>query len=263
MVTLSSSRCPPADQRALVTEGYFGRYLASGHLTYVHDGRLFAVAFDIERLELMGLPVPVVESVSRSVSTGAAQFAASDTGTAVYLPGRIDSAKPLQWLRRDGTTTAFRSGAIDWSNPRISSSGDRLAVDVFDGQQTDVWLYDNDRDTATRLTFDQSEDWMPLWTPDGRRVAFRTTSHSPAFNLFWQRADGGGTAERLTESQNPQSPFSWHPSGNVPRVRRDEPDDQLRHHDAAAQRGRPRGISGPADAVSEHTGTRVQPRVLA
>ena len=206
---------PAGRPKTLVTEGYFGRYLSSGHLTYVHDGRLFAVAFDIEGLELMGLPVPVLESVSRSVSTGAAQFAASDTGTAVYLPGRTDSAKPLQWLRRDGTTTVFRSSAIDWSNPRISSSGDRLAVDVFDGQQTDVWLYDNDRDTATQLTFDQSEDWMPLWTPDGRRVVFRTTSDSSAFNLFWQRADGGGTAERLTESQNPQSPSSWHPSGNV------------------------------------------------
>ena len=204
---------PAGKPKTLLSGGYFGRYLPSGHLTYVHDGRLFAVAFDLEGLAVMGSPAPVFESVTRSVSTGAAQFAASDSGTAVYLPGGADTAKPLQWLRRDGTITVFRASPVEWSNPRLSSDGDRLAVDVFDGQQTDVWLYGND--TQAQLTFDPSEDWIPLWTPDGMRVVFRATRDSFAFNLFWHRADGGGTTERLTESRNPQLPSSWHPSGNV------------------------------------------------
>lgn len=32
-------------------------------------------------------------------------------------------------------------------------------------------------------------------------------------NLYWQRADGTGDAQRLTESKKPQRAGSWHPSG--------------------------------------------------
>jgi Tol biopolymer transport system component len=53
-----------------------------------------------------------------------------------------------------------------------------------------------------------------VWTPDGRRIAFASTraDHSTA-NLYWQRADGTGDAQRLTESKDAQWPVSWHPSG--------------------------------------------------
>ena len=34
-----------------------------------------------------------------------------------------------------------------------------------------------------------------------------------ALNLYWQRADGTGAAQRLTQSKNHQHPASWHPSG--------------------------------------------------
>ncbi len=206
---------PAGTPTTLVSGGHFGRYVSSGHLTYVHDGRLFAVAFDLDQLQIVGSPVPVLETVSRNVSNGGAQFAVSDVGTAVYLPGRTDAARPLHWLRRDGTTTVFDPIPRDWSNPRVSPRGDRVAVDIADGQQSDVWLYDRDRDTPSRLTFDPAEDTMPVWSPDGMRVVFRATRTSFAFNLFWQRADGGGTAERLTDSRNPQSPYSWHPAGDV------------------------------------------------
>ena len=59
-----------------------------------------------------------------------------------------------------------------------------------------------------------SADTKPVWTPDGRRLVFasaRADTSTP--NLYWQRADGTGAAQRLTESKNPQQPASWHPSG--------------------------------------------------
>ena len=53
-----------------------------------------------------------------------------------------------------------------------------------------------------------------MWTPDGRRIAFGSDRANKAtLNLYWQRADGTGEAQRLTESKNPQWPTSWHPSG--------------------------------------------------
>jgi serine/threonine-protein kinase len=87
-------------------------------------------------------------------------------------------------------------------------------MDVREGTERDVWIYEWGRDTMSRLTFETGEDSTPVWTPDGRRIAFASARADKATpNLYWQRADGTGEAERLTESRNPQSPASWHPSG--------------------------------------------------
>ncbi len=54
----------------------------------------------------------------------------------------------------------------------------------------------------------------PVWTPDGRRLVFSSArADKSTLNLYWQRADGTGDAQRLTESTHPQQPASWHPSG--------------------------------------------------
>lgn len=78
----------------------------------------------------------------------------------------------------------------------------------------DVWVYEWARDTLSRLTFDATDDQKPVWTPDGRRIAFASKRDSKtALDLYWQRADGIGDVTRLTDSKNDQLPDSWHPSG--------------------------------------------------
>jgi serine/threonine-protein kinase len=65
-----------------------------------------------------------------------------------------------------------------------------------------------------RLTSGAAFDHRPVWTPDGRRIVFASSRvDNLTTNLYWQRADGTGDAERLTSSTNPQQPSSWHPSG--------------------------------------------------
>jgi eukaryotic-like serine/threonine-protein kinase len=104
--------------------------------------------------------------------------------------------------------------SASWGNPRFAPDGRRLAFDIFDGKQTDVWVYEWARDALSRLTFDLTSE-KPVWTPDGRRITFTSTrGRSVAdVNLYWQRADGTGDVQRLTDSKNPQFPGSWHPSG--------------------------------------------------
>jgi serine/threonine-protein kinase len=206
---------PDGEAKVVLQGGHFGRYLRSGHLTYVHDGRLFAVPFDLERLETVGSPVPILERVVRTVNNGAAQFDVSETGTAVYIADQLGVAQPLQWLARDGVITPLKAAPLDWSNPRLSPDGQRVAIDRFDGQQTDIYIYDWVRDVMTQLTFDPAEDWLPMWTPDGNRVMFRSTRRQFAFNLHWQRSDGVQQSESLTDSRNPITPASWHPNGEV------------------------------------------------
>ena len=206
----------PAGARKIVQRGgYHGRYLPSGHLVYIHAGTLFAAPFDLDRLEVTAQPVPALEGVTSNSASGSAQFAVSATGTLVYLPGQSTSSEvPIHWMNHEGKTTLLRATPANWLNLHFAPDGRRIALQIDDGQNIDVWVSEWARDTLTRLTFDPAADTKPVWTPDGRRIVFasdRADTSTP--NLYWQRADGTGGAQRLTDSKNFQSPASWHPSG--------------------------------------------------
>ena len=208
---------PEGTQKIVHRGGYFARYLPSGHLIYVSGGTLFAVAFDLDRLEVIGEPAPIVEGIEASTGTGSAQLAVSATGTLVYLAGTERTIEdPIRWMDGSGRTTPLRSAPSNWSNPSFSPDGNRLAMDVVVATaRPDVWIYDWARDTATKLTFDPGVDVKPVWTPDGQRIVFTSGQGAGVGNLFWQRADGSGEAQRLAESGTTQVPGSWHPNGKL------------------------------------------------
>jgi Tol biopolymer transport system component len=204
----------PDGPRTIVQQGgYFGRYVSSGHVIYVHAGTLFAVPFDLERLEVKGQPVPVVQNVASNPVTAGAQVAVSSNGTLVYLGEGALADAPVDWMDRDGKTTPLRARAAPWSNPRFSPDGRRLALEIADGKQAHVWIYEWARDILTRLTFGPASEEKPVWTQDGRRIVFTTNRGKGASNLYWQAADGTGEVQRLTDSPNNQTPASWHPTG--------------------------------------------------
>jgi len=207
-------RLPGGPRKIVHRGGFHGRYLPSGHLVYMHEGTLFAAPFDLDRLETTGPPAPALEGVAGGAG-GAAQFAFSRRGTLVFVPGPSGGeAVPIQWMDAQGNLTPLRAAAAEHRAIRFSPDGRRLAIQVRQGAQDDVWVYEWDRDTLSRLTFDASEDSSLVWTPNGQRIAFASTRADKAtLNLYWQRADGTGEAERLTGSPNPQFPTSWHPSG--------------------------------------------------
>jgi serine/threonine protein kinase/Tol biopolymer transport system component len=194
--------------------GFHARYLQSGHLVYIHGATLFAAPFNLDRLELTGPPVPALEGVTSNAITGGAQFSVSATGRLVYLPGKmVGAGTTIDWLNRNGTTTPLRVTPADWAHPRFSPDGRRLAMEIRNGPP-DIWVYEWARDTLTRVTSDPSPDTHPVWTPDGQRIVFASARDGQsATNLYWQRADGSGEAQRLTRSESRQEPGSWHPSG--------------------------------------------------
>ena len=207
-------RLPSGTRKVVVRGGYYGRYLPSGHLIYMHEGTLFAVPFDIDQLQVTGPAVPVIEGVTSGPGAGA-QYDVSGNGTLVYVPGQnLDGNAPIDWASREGKTVPLRSTRTNWSNIAFAPDGRRLAMDIFEGGFGDIWVYEWARDAPTRLTFDPSDDQKPVWTPDSRRIAFASKRGNGATsNLYWQRADGTGEVQRLTEGMNAQFPSSWHPSG--------------------------------------------------
>lgn len=219
---------PSGARKVVQRGGYHGVYLPSGlgsprraeresgHLVYIHDGTLFAVPFDLERLEVTGQPVPALEGVKSNSLTGGAQFAVSANGTLAYLPGTMlggGGGASLDWMDREGKTTPMRTTPAIWFTPQFAPDGSRLALDIRE-ELSDIWVYEWARDTLTRVTSDPVGATRPVWTPDGRRIVFASArADKVTRNLYLQRADGTGEAQRLTESKNPQAPSSWHPSG--------------------------------------------------
>jgi Tol biopolymer transport system component len=212
--------------KIVVRGGHYGRYVPSGpgspkpgeggHLIYMQQGTLFAVRFDLDRLETVGQAVPAIDGVSANGAiAGSAQLAMSSDGTLVYVPGvSATRINPIDWITRDGKTSVLRATKADWANARFSPDGQKLALQIFDGQQSDIWVYDWNRDALTQLTFDPAEDRNPAWTPDGRRIVFdsdRVKTGIP--NLYWVNADGTGDVTRLTDSSEPHIFPGWHPTG--------------------------------------------------
>jgi hypothetical protein len=91
-------------QYKTLVRGSYGRYMAPGYLMFVSRGSLHAVRFDHERLQVVGEPAAVGESVIAR-ATGAAEFAVSSNGTLVSIPNRGGEAitpRSLVWLNRQG-----------------------------------------------------------------------------------------------------------------------------------------------------------------
>ena len=209
---------PSGERKIVQSGGSSAKYLASGHVVYLHDAKVFAVPFDLERLQVTGPPFLVLDGVGSNPNGGSAQFAASETGTFVYLSRPIGAAPmggaPIQWMDRAGRRTPLRATSTNWGNPNFSPDGTRLAVEINDGKQLAVWVYEWEHDRAFQLTLNPAQNQKPVWTPDGRRIVFWSNRDAQQ-NLYWQRADGTGDALRLTHSEYPQSAASWHPSGKI------------------------------------------------
>ena len=196
-------------RKTLVRGGTFGRYLPSGHLVYVNRGTLFAVPFDVDRLEVHGTPAPVLDQVGYNAGVGSAQLDFSQTGTLIYRSGGAGGGLlTVGWLDGAGKTQPLLAKPGDYGHPSMSPDGQRLAIEVSEGSGTDIWLYDWQRDTMTRLTF-TGNAFNPVWSPDGRYIAFRVLGEG----MYVIRSDGSGKPQPLTQSKNLQFPWSFTPDG--------------------------------------------------
>ena len=207
-----AERLASGEQVVVAERGNDARYLESGHLVYRLDDALLAVPFDVNRLEMTGGAVPVVEGVSQTYRGAATPLDVSTNGTLVYLAG-ARSALSLVWVDREGREEALAVPTREYMFPRISPDGTRVAVDVSDLDR-DIWIWSFENETLTRLTFEPGGDGFPVWTPDSQRIIYTWGPRGSASNLYWRAADGTGTAERLLESPVRHAPHSVSPDGS-------------------------------------------------
>lgn len=202
-------------RRRLVEGGYYGRYVATGHVVYMHEGTMFAVPFDRKRLEVTGLPTPILEGITANPGDATMQLSFAENGTLMYVPGHSGfRLASIYWMDREGKFTPIRETPGDYYMPALSPDGKRLVLTINDGKKSDVWVLDLARDTLTRLTFD-GNNIGPIWTPDGQRITYDHLDKPGTGDIYWTRADGTGTPFRLTSINTRPYPASWHPNGKV------------------------------------------------
>jgi serine/threonine-protein kinase len=197
--------------------GYYGRYLPSGHLVYVHQGVLFGAGFDLSRLEVRGAPVPLLRDVAASPVTGGGQFDFSSTGTFLYAAGKSAAqVSHVAWLDSSGKTQPLLATMGTYASPRLSPDGKMLAY--IDG--ADLFVYDTERDTTSRLTF-AGHAATSVWAPDGKHILFE--SIEKGFSFFWVRCDGSGQPQEILRSSNVIVPWSFSRDGRRLAYREQDP----------------------------------------
>lgn len=203
------------EQKVIHRGGYYGRYVRSGHIIYAHRNTLFAIPFNLNRLEVSGAPVPVVSEVAGASTEGTAHFDVSANGLLAYLAGEGPAeSSQLVWVDRDGVTEKLWVEPGIYGNPRLSPDGSRLSVTLLRDNNWDVWVFDLERSVATRLTFGGGYDADQVWSPDGRWLAF-ASDQGGKIAIYRKRADGSGESELLGEPPEGQDwfPFSWSTDG--------------------------------------------------
>ena len=210
------------DRKTLIDGGSDGRVLPTGHIVYALGGTLFAVPFDLRRLEVTAGSVPVVEGVRRGntpeMNPGVAHFSVSNTGALIYVPGPLSpTAADRKLVRIDlkGGIKALELPPGRYETPRVSPDGKHVAFGTEDVKEAIVWIYDLAGTSSMRRLTVGGRNRYPIWSADGQRVAFQSDREGD-FGIFWQRADGTGPAERLTtpEPRTSHLPESWSPKGD-------------------------------------------------
>jgi Tol biopolymer transport system component len=188
-------------RRTFLAKGRMPRYVSTGHLLFARGRLLYAVSFDPTRLELHGNPVPVVDGVAGDMTTGAADYAVTDAGTLVFVPGDPSGAQHVPvWVDKKGTVTPIDVPPALYCDPHVAPDGRRVAVSIIDNASVrDVWVIDTARGTSSKLTFG-GVNRTPIWSRDGKTLYY--VAYDPAKNVSTitaRAADQSGAPERVRE----------------------------------------------------------------
>jgi hypothetical protein len=200
-------------QYRVLTRGSQPQFVGSGHLLYAADGRLWAVRFDLDTLQMVGDAVPMVDQV-RTVLTGAAYYAVSPSGSLVYVTAGPPAHRTLMWVDREGREDPIDVPPRAYVLPRLSPDGTRVALDIRD-QENDIWIVNltaADK-TPRRLTYGPSAEINPVWV-DNTHLAY-TSNRLGRWGMYSQAADGSGSAQPLSESDNGRFATSVTPDGTA------------------------------------------------
>jgi eukaryotic-like serine/threonine-protein kinase len=212
-VFLARSNNPEHDNIAYIsTLGSFDRvrlfnsdsqvaYAEPGYLLYMIGNTLLARSFDAERLQVTGAPVPIAEQVERNTGSRRGGFTVSQTGVLAF---RQHVESQLVWFDRGGRRLGTLGPTGHYRNPALSPDEKRLAVAGLDLKtgSWDIWLMEVGRGTVSRFTTHPAIDDMPVWSPDGSRIAFKSDRGGRVVSFYDKSANASGEEKMVFAGQS-------------------------------------------------------------
>jgi serine/threonine protein kinase/Tol biopolymer transport system component len=199
------------DHRRLVNVDSNPLYVEPGYLLFHREGALVVQQFDVRRLELTGQPEVVADQLASNLINGRSLFAASDTGILAF---RHADPTRLVWIDREGHQLGSLGPPGHYSSLSLSRDQKYLAVSRSDPNTSteQVWLIDVNSGAASQFTFDPSSQTEPIWSPDGRHVAF-SSYRDGILDLYFKLATGAGPEDALYKSPYHKGALDWSADG--------------------------------------------------
>lgn len=184
---------------SVMTDASQPRYMASlGMLAFFRGDAVLAVPFDpatcrVDRTR----PASTLASIGGGASIAMySRFAVSNDGVLVYIPAHDSMDETdLAWFGIDkSSSTVYRGSSSIWTL-RLSPDESKIAFTTHP-PKADLWMHDLVRGTTIRLT-NSDNVFYPVWSPDGRRIAFQRQLSNTSTRIEWIPSDGSGSPEIL------------------------------------------------------------------
>jgi serine/threonine-protein kinase len=206
--------------------GSMPRILRDGPLLLVRDGLVMAAPFDLDDPGAKVRPSPALEGVLIEGWIG--QYAVSEEGTVIYVPGEWLFGNELVWDDGKGGVEPLGFPLLGYGDFELSRDSSRLAIQIGGSADSQIWIYDLERGSRRLLTTDDSGALL-TWSPDGERVAYGTVAGDP-WKLVVRTVGSAEPAVVLLETDHQLGAYAWHEEvgilfGSVNGIFRIDPDN--------------------------------------
>jgi serine/threonine protein kinase len=202
------------EKRFVVEASANAAYAAPGYLLFYRDKTLLAQRFNLKRFALSDEPKTILTEIQYEPAVARAVFAVSDKGLLVAQTGSGVAISQPVWFDRKGNEVGVVGKPDVYGNVSLAPNGRVLAVDKTDmgSQNTNLWTYELQRDSAKRLTFHSGIDGVPIWSPDGTSLVFSSTRQLRN-DLYIKNSDGAQEEKSIVRDDLNKFPSDWSRDG--------------------------------------------------
>jgi len=186
--------------------GSMPRLLAGGPLLLVRDGQVMAAPFDSNRLSAEVRPVTVLDGLLVEGQIG--QYAVSENGTVVYVPGEWLLGNELVWDDGRGGTEPLGFPLLAYGDFELSPDATQLVIAVGGAAGSEVWIYDLERGARRLLTTDDKGAFV-TWAPDGERIAYGSVGGDP-WKISVRTVGSHAPPTVVYQADEQATPYAWH-----------------------------------------------------